>query len=115
MLAEEDGLDDMPRQGLCHDEQCGSCQHHGPTRIDRRSQCNREAGGDNRTDERHEAHETGEDPPQHGVRYADQPEPCANDHTEACVENGLHQEKAAQACGRIIESCCASLQVGGTG
>ena len=38
--------------------------------------------------------------------------PVADENAEPCVEDSLHQEKTAQSCGRVVERCCAALQVG---
>ena len=96
MLAVKHGLDHLAGERLGHEEQCGRCQHHAPAGIDRRRQRNGKEDGDDRTDERHETHEPGEDAPQHGIGDADEPQSRADENSEACVEDGLHQEKAAQ-------------------
>ena len=112
MLAVKDRFDDVPRQRLGHDEQRGRNQHHCPAGIDRGGQRNGKEGSDDRANERNEAHEPGEDAPQDGIGNADEPQTRPNEDAKPSIEDGLHQEKAAQSCSRVVECCCAALQVG---
>ena len=101
-----------PARGSATTNSAAVSQHHCPAGVDRGGQRNGKERSDDRANERNEAHEPGEDAPQDGIGNADEPQPVANEDAKPSIEDGLHQEKAAQSCSRVVECRCAALQVG---
>jgi hypothetical protein len=77
VLAIDERLDEVSRNGFRDKEKPGGCHHHAPTRIDRRRQKHRKERDNDAADEGNKAREAGEDPPKHRVGDADQPQPAA--------------------------------------
>ena len=110
-VAVNQGLDELSHQRLDNEKQCERPKQHRPAGIDGNGQCERERGGDDCADVRHEAQHRGQDAPQHRTWNADDPQSCSDDDAENSIEQELDQKQSAEARRGIIKRGGRALQV----
>src|SRR4029077_10481482 len=102
-LAVEPGLDHLTGDPLGNKEETDDPEQHRPPRSDGNGESCRKCGGDNGADVGDEPQEHREDAPEYRVRYADEPQPAADQHAQTRVDPGLKEEIAAEAAGGVVQ------------
>jgi len=85
----EPRLDYLTGDPLGNKEETDDPEQHRPPRIDGNGEGCWKCGGDNGADVGDEPQEHREDAPEYRVRYADEPQPAADQHAQTRVDPGL--------------------------
>src|SRR3984893_13465551 len=104
-------LDDMADNRLHSKKKRERPKKHRPAGIDGYRQSKRERRRDDGADVGYEAEDCRQDAPKDRAWRADQPQAYPNHRTKGTVQNELSQEKPPEACGRVVERRCGSLEV----
>ena len=109
----EPGFNDVAADQLQDDEEGCRPEQHGPARIDSDRKGEREGGGDDRSDERHEAQDDREHAPEQRIGHADQPQADADGNAVGDVHDQLHQQIAAHPLGSVAQGLRCPVQIAG--
>ena len=111
--AVEPGFNDVAADQLQDDEEGCRPEQHGPARIDSDREREREGGGDDRPDERHEAQDDREHAPEHWIGHTDQPQADADGNADSDVHDQLHQQIPADPLGGVAQGLGCPVQIAG--
>ena len=101
-MAEQQRLNDMPRDGLYNKKQGGRPQNHCPTNADSRRQNERKNRGYDCANVGHEAQDHRQHSPQRGAGNADEPQSRSYHEAEGGVERKLSEKQPTESLPSIV-------------